>query len=220
MYFTYGMHYCANVVTSTDGDGQAVLLRAAVPMRGLDLMRARRLGRPDRILADGPAKLCQAFGLDRRHDGTDLTVDPEITIVDDGTPPPTDPAVTAAHRHPRRDGRAVAVAGPRGDPARGQRRNAAPALAAWLIRRTKSPARSIASAASGRNDQKTWKSWVVTGYSSNSHLDTVVPGVVGEPVRVLAEHVAGAGLDEHRREAAEVGLQRVHHRSSGGTSPR
>jgi DNA-3-methyladenine glycosylase len=95
VYFTYGMHFCANVVTSTDGDGQAVLLRAAIPLRGLDVMRARRGGRPDGVLADGPAKLCEAFGLDRRHDGTDLTADPDITIVDDGTPPPTDPMVTA-----------------------------------------------------------------------------------------------------------------------------
>jgi DNA-3-methyladenine glycosylase len=92
VYFTYGMHFCANVVTSTEGDGQAVLLRAVVPMRGLDLMRARR--GPDRPLADGPAKLCQALGLDRRHDGTDLTVDAAITIVHDGTPPPSDPIVT------------------------------------------------------------------------------------------------------------------------------
>ena len=57
-------------------------------------MRSRRPGRADRILTDGPAKLCQALAIDRRHDGTDLTTDPEITIVDDGTPPPADPLVT------------------------------------------------------------------------------------------------------------------------------
>lgn len=94
VYFTYGMHFCANVVTGAEGDGQAVLLRAVVPERGIEVMRARRRGRPDRILADGPAKLCQAFGLDRRHDGTDLLLDPALTIVDDGTPPPADPVVT------------------------------------------------------------------------------------------------------------------------------
>lgn len=94
VYFTYGMHFCANVVTSTEGDGQAVLLRAVVPLRGLDVMRTRRGGRPDRILADGPGKLCQAFGLDRADDGTDLVHDPTIMIVDDGTAPPRRPVVT------------------------------------------------------------------------------------------------------------------------------
>ena len=94
VYFTYGMHFCANVVTSVEGDGQAVLLRAIAPVRGLEVMRRRRGGRPDRILADGPGKLCQAFGLDRADDGTDLVEDPTATIVDDGTPPPSTPIVT------------------------------------------------------------------------------------------------------------------------------
>ena len=94
VYFTYGMHFCANVVTSTEGDGQAVLLRATVPLRGLDTMRHRRGGRPDRSLADGPAKLCQAFGLDRAHDGADLVNGSHIGITDDGTPPPARPVVT------------------------------------------------------------------------------------------------------------------------------
>ena len=94
VYFTYGMHFCANVVTSVGGDGQAVLLRAAVPLRGLETMRSRRGGRPDRILADGPAKLCQAFGLDRGDDGTDLVNGSRIAITDDGTAPPARPLVT------------------------------------------------------------------------------------------------------------------------------
>ncbi len=94
VYFTYGMHFCANVVTSVEGDGQAVLLRAIAPLRGLETMRRRRGGRPDRILADGPGKLCQAFGLDRADDGTDLVEDPAATIVDDGTPPPSTPIIT------------------------------------------------------------------------------------------------------------------------------
>ncbi len=88
VYFTYGMHYCANVVTGEEGDGQAVLLRAVLPLEGLDLMRARRGDKPDRILTDGPGKLCQAFDLDRRHDGVDLVDDPEIGLLDDGAPPP------------------------------------------------------------------------------------------------------------------------------------
>jgi DNA-3-methyladenine glycosylase len=93
VYFTYGMHHCANVVTGPDGDGQAVLLRAVTPCRGLAEMRARRGARADRDLADGPGKLCQAFGLDRSHDGLDICTSAEVRIVDDGTPPPASPLV-------------------------------------------------------------------------------------------------------------------------------
>jgi DNA-3-methyladenine glycosylase len=94
VYFTYGMHHCANVVTGPDGDGQAVLLRAAVPIEGIDALRSRRPGHSDRRLADGPGKLCQAFGLDRRHDGLDLTTDPDVFIADDGV----EPAATTSTR--------------------------------------------------------------------------------------------------------------------------
>ncbi len=93
VYFTYGMHFCANVVTGPAGDGQAVLLRAAVPCRGLEIMRARRRARSDRILSDGPGKLCQAFGIDRSHDGLDLVHSDELFVADDGTPPPGAPLV-------------------------------------------------------------------------------------------------------------------------------
>ena len=92
VYFTYGMHHCANVVTGSDGDGQAVLLRAVQPLRGIEQMSARRGGRA--ALADGPGKLCQAFGIDRRHDGTDLCAGGAVAIVDDGVPPPADAVIT------------------------------------------------------------------------------------------------------------------------------
>ncbi|MGH9134357.1 MAG: DNA-3-methyladenine glycosylase [Ilumatobacteraceae bacterium] len=92
VYFTYGMHHCANVVTGSVGAGQAVLLRAAVPIGGIDKMRERRPARADRSLADGPGKLCQAFGLDLRHDGVDLCGrHPSVWIGDDGTAPPEAP---------------------------------------------------------------------------------------------------------------------------------
>jgi DNA-3-methyladenine glycosylase len=95
VYFTYGMHWCANAVCGDVGDGVAVLLRAAEPVSGLDEMRAARpAARRDRDLLRGPARLCQAFGLTGEHDGIDLVrpAAPGLVIVDDGTPSPALPA--------------------------------------------------------------------------------------------------------------------------------
>jgi DNA-3-methyladenine glycosylase len=73
VYFTYGMHFCANVVTGRVGDGQAVLIRALEPLTGLPEMQQRRpKAKTTRALTNGPAKLCAAFGLDRSSDGIDL----------------------------------------------------------------------------------------------------------------------------------------------------
>jgi DNA-3-methyladenine glycosylase len=91
VYFTYGMHYCANVVTGTEGYGAAVLLRAVSPLAGIDLMSERRGGRRD--LANGPAKLCQAFAIGPADNGADLCTASAIGLYDDGTPPPTAPVV-------------------------------------------------------------------------------------------------------------------------------
>jgi DNA-3-methyladenine glycosylase len=94
VYFTYGMHFCMNAVCGDEDEGVAVLLRAAVPIRGLAAMRERRpAAKTDRDLCRGPARLTQAFGVDRTFDGADLvTADRGITILDDGTPPPAEPA--------------------------------------------------------------------------------------------------------------------------------
>lgn len=75
VYFTYGMHYCCNVVTRDAGRPEAVLVRALEPLEGMGLMRRRRGNGalPDAALCRGPANLCRAMGIDRRADGTDLT---------------------------------------------------------------------------------------------------------------------------------------------------
>jgi DNA-3-methyladenine glycosylase len=96
VYFTYGMHFCANAVCGPDGTGQAVLLRALAPVAGIELMRAARGATVvDRHLTSGPAKLCQAFGIGRSDDGADLvTGDKDLVVVDDGIPPPVRPAIS------------------------------------------------------------------------------------------------------------------------------
>jgi DNA-3-methyladenine glycosylase len=80
VYFTYGMHHCMNVVTDRVGHGSAVLLRAAEPLAGIEAMgRARGTDRV-RDLCRGPARLAQAFGIDRSFDGVDLVRGNDVWI--------------------------------------------------------------------------------------------------------------------------------------------
>lgn len=76
VYFTYGMHFCCNVVCESDGVAGAVLVRALEPIEGIDLMIERRRTEIVRDLARGPGRLCQALGIERRHNGADLTTPP------------------------------------------------------------------------------------------------------------------------------------------------
>ncbi len=72
VYFTYGMHHCANVVCGPEGTASAVLLRAGEITAGLEAARTRRPGASDRDLARGPARLCRALGIDLSHNRVEL----------------------------------------------------------------------------------------------------------------------------------------------------
>jgi DNA-3-methyladenine glycosylase len=72
VYFSYGMHWCLNTSTGVDGIAEGVLLRAAQPLEGVELVRERRGGVAERDLLRGPARLTQAYGVDGDWSGRDL----------------------------------------------------------------------------------------------------------------------------------------------------
>lgn len=71
VYFTYGMHYCANIVTGEKGHGAGVLIRAVEPVEGIDIVEKKR-NKTGREATNGPAKLCQALSIDKMLNGHDL----------------------------------------------------------------------------------------------------------------------------------------------------
>jgi len=87
VYFTYGMYYCCNVVTGLEGEGDAVLIRAAEPLKGLQYFSSNRFGKTDYSEKDkinmlnGPGKFCMAFGINKNDNGTNLTGN-QIYILD------------------------------------------------------------------------------------------------------------------------------------------
>jgi DNA-3-methyladenine glycosylase len=72
VYFTYGMHWCMNIVTGEEERGEAVLIRAIQPDEGIEIMRKRRNNRPNDELTNGPAKVCQALDVTGKDNGVKL----------------------------------------------------------------------------------------------------------------------------------------------------
>jgi DNA-3-methyladenine glycosylase len=105
VYFTYGMHWCANVICGPEGQAAGVLIRALDPIAGVEQMwEARPAARLERDLCNGPAKLCQALGITGADNGADLLAARSysasasasaagglVRLLDDGTPPPRRP---------------------------------------------------------------------------------------------------------------------------------
>jgi DNA-3-methyladenine glycosylase len=87
VYFTYGMHWMLNFVTEAEGVPAAVLIRAVLPREGVEIMRRRR-GAPDAVLTNGPAKLAQAMGIDKRLNGCDLCARESVLFVEKAPPAP------------------------------------------------------------------------------------------------------------------------------------
>jgi DNA-3-methyladenine glycosylase len=113
VYFTYGMHWCVNIVCEPEGEPAAILLRAGEIVQGTDLARHRRpAARRDRDLARGPARLAAALGLNGTHDGQ-----PVLAVLNSAGPeqgvrlvPPGHTPTSRVRRGPR-----VGIRGPGGD---------------------------------------------------------------------------------------------------------
>ena len=86
VYFTYGNHFCLNIVTGPGGRGEAVLVRALEPLAGLDIMGRLRGRDAPRDLLSGPGKICQGMAIDRRLDGHPLDR-PPLRLLADGWDP-------------------------------------------------------------------------------------------------------------------------------------
>ena len=83
VYFTYGMHYCFNVVAKDSKfDAGAVLIRAIIPEKGIEIMQKNREVDNMKNLVNGPAKLTQALSINKEHYGVDLTKDSELFVTE------------------------------------------------------------------------------------------------------------------------------------------
>lgn len=88
VYFVYGIHWMLNFVTEREGFPGAVLIRGLAPEEGLERMRERRRGQPRTHWTDGPAKLCQALGIEGDFNGRDLCQPGSRLFLECGDPVP------------------------------------------------------------------------------------------------------------------------------------
>lgn len=86
VYFTYGMHYCCNIVVGQEGFGAGVLIRAVEPLEGEERMTAHRSGRGGLLVTNGPGKLCQAMAITRELDGHNLSEVPLRLVLQPALP--------------------------------------------------------------------------------------------------------------------------------------
>jgi len=84
VYFIYGMYFCFNVVTQSEVEPEAVLIRAVSPLEGVEILQRRRPAKSPDHLANGPGKLCRSFLIDSRHNGLWLQ-SPDLFIEDHTT---------------------------------------------------------------------------------------------------------------------------------------
>jgi len=103
VYFTYGMHYCLNVVTEEEGVPGAVLIRALEPLTGIEEMKKRRRTSDLGALTNGPARLTQAFAITRSLNGADMTLAGEL-FVSTAPPNPIDQIVSGTRIGVRQGG--------------------------------------------------------------------------------------------------------------------
>ena len=113
VYFTYGMHWCANLVCGSVGAASAVLLRAGEVVGGLEVARTRRAGAVDRDLGRGPARLAMTLALGRDQNGIDIVASDSAFVVRAGRLGPSAGSSAASVR----TGPRVGVSGPGGDAA-------------------------------------------------------------------------------------------------------
>lgn len=91
VFVSYGIHYCLNAITEKVNSPGCVLIRALEPIHGIDTMRINRSNRTMKLLTNGPAKLTQALGINKSHNGISLTTG-NLTILEDNDP--TDITIT------------------------------------------------------------------------------------------------------------------------------
>lgn len=72
VYLIYGIHCCANIVSGTEGSGEAVLLRSITPAEGIQYIQRRRGNLPPEKLLNGPGNICKGLNISRQDNGTDL----------------------------------------------------------------------------------------------------------------------------------------------------